>query len=282
MCDSPIYVVPKAALKSIPVPCGKCPPCKKRRVDSWVFRLQQEEKVSESAHFVTLTYDTTHVPISKNGFMTLDKTDVQKFFKRLRKIMWSHGDPLHDKVKYYIAGEYGTNTKRPHYHAIIFNCPVAETYARAWTLGQIHVGQVTGDSVAYTMKYIDKWTDSRKHARDDRQPEFALQSKGLGANYISDAVKKYHQADISRLYLTKEGGFRIAMPKYYRDRLFDETQKKEQLKIIQDAVAHHEFIERIRFEQSNDNPNYTYELMKESEKVGRNQKFFNNQIRNKL
>lgn len=282
MCDSPLYVTPKAALRSIPVPCGKCPPCKKRRVDSWVFRLQQEEKVSQSAHFVTLTYDTNHVPISDNGFMTLDKTDVQKFFKRLRKAMWVNKDPLHDKVKYYIAGEYGTNTKRPHYHAIIFNCPDAEYYAKAWTAGQIHIGQVTQDSVAYTMKYIDKWTDNRKHARDDRKPEFALMSKGLGENYLSDAVKKYHQSDISKLYLTRDGGHRIAMPKYYRDKLFDDDQKKEQVKIVQEAVEQQEYINKIKYDQNNNNPKYTYDDHKNSQKVGRNQRFFNYQNRSTI
>jgi len=108
MCDSPFFVLPKAAVEKVPVPCGRCPPCKLRRVNGWVFRMLEEEKVSSSSHFVTLTYDTSTVPISDNGFMTLRKRDFQLFMKRLRKLC------LDAKLKDYAVGEYGTNYKRPH------------------------------------------------------------------------------------------------------------------------------------------------------------------------
>jgi len=174
-CDSPFYVLPKAALEKVPVPCGRCPPCKRRRVDSWVFRLLQEELTHETAHFVTLTYDTRSVPISPNGFMTLDRGEFPRFMKRLRKLTTN-------KLKYYMCGEYGTQRSRPHYHAIIFGVPKDSLYFDAWSLGgnslgNVVVGTVTGDSIAYTMKYIDKSTWKQKHGRDDRVPEFSLMSK---------------------------------------------------------------------------------------------------------
>lgn len=154
-CDSPFFVTPKGRFSAVPVPCGRCPPCKQRRVNSWVFRLMQEEKRSSSAYFVTLTYDTRFVPISDNGFMTLRKKDYQDFMKRLRKLS------PHVSIKYYAAGEYGSKFNRPHYHAIMFNVPDIELFAKAWSLdgiqlGAVHVGSVTGDSIAYTMKYIAK------------------------------------------------------------------------------------------------------------------------------
>ena len=51
----------------------------KRRTSGWSFRLVKEGERSNSALFVTLTYDTAFVPITKNGYMTLDKKDLQKF-----------------------------------------------------------------------------------------------------------------------------------------------------------------------------------------------------------
>ena len=57
-CDTPYSVKPKGWLNAIDVPCGKCPNCKKRRVNEWVFRLQEEDKVSSTSYFITLTYDT--------------------------------------------------------------------------------------------------------------------------------------------------------------------------------------------------------------------------------
>ena len=82
--------------------------------NQWSFRLREELKDSESAHFLTLTYDDEHIIITGNNEPTLYKRDVQLFLKSLRKLQ-------KQKIKYYFVGEYGGKTDRPHYHAIIFN-----------------------------------------------------------------------------------------------------------------------------------------------------------------
>jgi len=64
-CITPFYKKEKFKGENIPFPCGKCPPCKKRRTSGWSFRLMKEEERSKSALFVTLTYDTEYVPITK-------------------------------------------------------------------------------------------------------------------------------------------------------------------------------------------------------------------------
>lgn len=138
----------------------------------------QEEKVSSSSLFVTLTYEQP--PLTENGFMTLQKTDVQDFMKRLRKI-----SPR--KLKYYYCGEYGSENKRPHYHMILFNAR-SEDVIKAWTLdgkslGHVHIGTVQEASVGYTLKYMSKPSVVPLHQRDDRLPEFANMSKGLGINF---------------------------------------------------------------------------------------------------
>lgn len=159
--------------ETIPVPCGKCADCLKRRVSGWSFRLMNEEKKSSSAFFLTLTYDTKHVDITKNGFMTLNKKHMQDFMKRLRK-------RNQEKLKYFLVGEYGGKTKRPHYHLILFNA-VLDTVQPAWELGSVHYGLVTGASVGYTLKYMMKPSKIPMHKNDDRLKEFSLMSKGLGS-----------------------------------------------------------------------------------------------------
>lgn len=242
-CQSPFWKLPAGGLREVPVPCGRCPPCKKRRVDAWVFRLMQEEKRHKYAHFVTLTYDTDHVPISPNGFMTLDKDAFPLFMKRLRKLC--PDAPL----RYYACGEYGSENRRPHYHAIIFGCSDSERFFKAWSLdgvpfGSVHVGQVSGDSIAYTMKYIDKPKHYSVHGRDDRVHEFALMSKGMGENYITPAIKKYHTDDLSRNYLTVLGGHKIALPRYYRERLFTPDQLEDQRMLADEERLKREEINR--------------------------------------
>lgn len=234
MCDRPIKI--KTELGEIPVACGKCPPCYKRRVDSWVFRLQQEDLAHKHSHFLTLTYDTRSIPISKNGFMTLDKSDFQNFMKRLRKL-------TPNKIRYYACGEYGEINSRPHYHAIVFGVDRATLFRDAWlvphtqtSIGQIHVGKVSGDSIAYTTKYLHKKKTIHKHKRDDRVPEFSLMSKGLGSNYLTPEIIKYHRAHLDQLYVTKRGGHRIAMPRYYRNKIWNEEERSSQIPLIKNAL----------------------------------------------
>ena len=179
----------------------------------------KEAEVSTSALFITLTYDDENIKLTKNKFMTLNKQDIQLFMKRLRK---------HNKQKlvYYAAGEYGSKTQRPHYHIIIFNAE-AETIQKAWTIGNIHFGQVTEASVGYSLKYITKGVTVPKHARDDREPEFQLMSKGIGKNYLTPQMEKWHKKDLTnRFYINLKDGKKIAMPRYYKDKLYTKLQKQ--------------------------------------------------------
>ncbi|AXL15358.1 replication initiator protein [Microviridae sp.] len=271
-------------MKSIPVPCGKCPPCKSRRVNSWIFRLQQENLVSTSAYFITLTYATDHVPILPTGPpLTLRKSDYQKFMKRLRKRNES-------TIKYYACGEYGTKSFRPHYHAIIFNVDYINHIFESWKLGDVHVGQVSEKSIAYTLKYIDKPQRIPLHMNDKRVPEFSLMSKGLGSNYI-DKAAKYHKADPNnRLFLTRPDGIKLAMPKFYRDKLFNEYERRNQNSHIAKTVAERDREDRALFCKTNPRSREEvrtvandFDLNRSSRRTARYSRFYKQQSnRNKI
>lgn len=175
MCINPFYKKTGEG----PFPCGKCADCRIRRASDWSFRLMEEEKVSSSSLFLTLTYDTEHVPITKAGFMSLNKRDVQLFIKRLRK---GHKDN-DSKIKYYAVGEYGGRSRRPHYHVIAFSADVSKVQP-AWQLGSVHYGTVSGASVGYTLKYMTKNRTVPCHQNDDRVPEFSLMSKNWGSHIL--------------------------------------------------------------------------------------------------
>lgn len=233
------------------LPCGKCPNCMKRRTSGWSFRLIKEGERSETALFVTLTYDTNYVPLTKNGFMTLNKRDIQTFMKRLRK-------ESDRKLKYYVCGEYGSKRDRPHYHMIIFNADV-EKIERAWShykaglgfvpIGSIYVGQVNEASIGYTLKYMQKPGKIPKHPNDDRLKEFSLMSKGLGQNYITNNMIRWHNNDLlNRMYVPMKDGKKIAMPRYYKDKIYTETQKlliNNHLKIVMSDEQEKEELELI-------------------------------------
>ena len=118
------------------IPCGQCIGCRIRQREDWATRIELEARdyPKEEVWFITLTYDDNHVPgmIVKTGeimrkvqytwkpgekrpssVQTLMYEDIQKFLKRLRKA-------YRGKLRYFVAGEYGEQTARPHYHMILY------------------------------------------------------------------------------------------------------------------------------------------------------------------
>lgn len=156
--------------------------------------------------------------------MELKKKDLQDFFKRLRKASEKIQSSV--PIKYYACGEYGSKTKRPHYHIILFNAKV-ELIQTTWQKGEVHYGDVSGASIGYTLKYMSKPSKIPMHRNDDRQPEFSLMSKGLGENYLTNNMQNWHKKDLeNRMYVNLTDGKKIAMPRYYKDKLYTEDERK--------------------------------------------------------
>lgn len=233
--------------RTVPVPCGKCPDCLKRRLASWSFRLEVEALNWEVQHFVTLTYNTEYVPISDNTFMTLNPSHLTNYFKRLRKRV--------GQLKYYACGEYGTQNKRPHYHLIIFgNSNMHHSdVINAWTdpdsqypnpdkgsskkwlnkpYGDVYFGKVEAASIRYTVQYYDKGDWYKAHQRDDRVPEFSRMSQGIGRSFLTPAQIKAFLLDPSKGYIYDKNGHKIAIPAYYKKRLYDYLAPES-------VIAHH-------------------------------------------
>lgn len=247
-CDTPYLAIERGSIKDgkiynedIYVPCGRCPECKRRRVSDWVFRMEEEDSQSSSSLFVTLTYDTKKVPITKNGFMTLNLRDPQLFFKRLRK-------KTENTVRYYLVGEYGEKKMRPHYHIILYNFADMELLNSAWNLGTIHVGNCSGASVTYVAKYVDKIKVIPLHDRDDRKKEFSTMSKGIGETFVNPNMIKYYKDNIQRLFVTRKDGIRVAMPRYYREKIFTKEEILKQNAYIRQMVEDKRNLKEIEYQ----------------------------------
>lgn len=199
----------------------------------WCFRLEWEHMLSSSACFITLTYEET--PLSPNGFQTLDRTDLQKFIKRLRKT-------THAKLKYYAVGEYGTRFKRPHYHIILFNYPwnkIAkhEPILQAWHAGEwenakpghIQIDACTPGSIGYVANYCQVGTWIPSHCTDtglldDRSPHFSVMSKRMGLGYLTEKKYNYHVQNLAN-FVTRKGGSIQRLPRYFKDRIFTKSER---------------------------------------------------------
>jgi hypothetical protein len=208
--------------------------------------------------------------------MTLRKKDMTLFIKRLRQLQDRDEKTPNKwpKIKYYVAGEYGDLRKRPHYHMVIFNLYNILNIGKAWKNGEIHIGEsVTGASIAYTAKYIDKAKRIPEHRNDDRQREYAVMSKYLGASYYNNpSIVKYHQADPLNRNFVSIGSIKQAMPKYYRTKIFTRSQILAQNRHSAKLALENEELLRTSLIGTDQ----TYFEAQKALKVGREQLFYNN------
>jgi hypothetical protein len=126
-------------------------------------RCVHEASLHEDNCFITLTYSPENLP--PDG--SLRKKDFQVFMRELRRAIHPK------KVRYYHCGEYGDNTNRPHYHAILFgyNFPdwvylfdspsgspiyTSPTLEKIWNKGFVTIGECTYESAAYVARYVMK------------------------------------------------------------------------------------------------------------------------------
>ncbi|AXB22582.1 replication initiation protein [Alces alces faeces associated microvirus MP15 5067] len=204
------------------VPCGKCIPCKVQKAREWSMRCMLELPYWYDADFVTLTYDDEHLP--ENG--SLVKKDLTDFFKRLRRDL----EPLN--IKYFACGEYGENTMRPHYHAIIFGVGLSERENKSlgcfysdnnliennWPYGNVFNGQVTPNSCRYCAEYVFKKYNGKKkievYDNLGLQQPFQVQSNGIGKRYLDENMNDLFQRGYV-LYHGKPYSF----PRYFADKL---------------------------------------------------------------
>lgn len=183
------------------VPCGKCVICQRNLVHDWGFRLRYEAEASKKVYFVRLSYDNEHLPINKDGYVTLVKSDLQKFFKRLRKKI---------SFRYFAVGEYGSKFGRPHYHVLFFINDIIEwkqfrdIVYDCWYHQNIHV-QTARDLVRlahYTGKYCFK-NDNRVHESQLKPYRTCSKKPILGYAYIQK-FGDFHLINSKYRYLSTE------------------------------------------------------------------------------
>lgn len=207
----------------IDFPCGNCFACRINKVRDWTTRLLIEAQGSVYSYFVTITYDDLNVPLKfvadPDGFleqvvMTLDKDHIQKFHKRLRRAGYV--------FRYYLIGEYGTHTFRPHYHAIYFSQkPLSpDQLMFIWGKGNVRFDAVNAASIGYVCRY-HLGSDNKISAAV--QKPFSLMSRrpGLGYGYLFDnEVREWHKSDLdNRQYMIIDGKKRY-LPSYLKKKMY--------------------------------------------------------------
>lgn len=245
--------------KSVPVStdyylcsCGHCVPCLLSDQRDWALRLQLEYETSETAWFLTMTYDDDHLPADK----CVAKSAIQKFMnhlrKRLERICKERGVKV-PRLTYFAVGEYGRKTNRPHYHMMLFGFPVHSAFQMlrivedVWRKGFCKVESCCVKTCNYIAKYMTK-IDPRPHVVDS----FRLMSRrpAIGFTYLQrpDVIEYLNRPNVSTIRLRDGKCYRI--PRAVQRRFFSnskrfdsrESCKKDCDWLLSHASAYHDYI----------------------------------------
>lgn len=175
--------------------CGRCKSCRLYARKVWAGRILLEAYYHPKSVFITLTYNDDNVPIV-DGTPVLRYEDATRFLERLRFRTRSI-QPL----RYFLVGEYGETTWRPHYHLVVFGhgVEIEPLVNLAWTEAEEHqgftqVGPLTYDRALYIANYtVKKMTREGDPWLKGRPPEFARMSlkPGIGVpaiGWLADAL----------------------------------------------------------------------------------------------
>lgn len=249
----------------MPFGCGQCLPCRLNRRRLWTHRLFLESLLHSDFSFVTLTYDEEHLP--EGG--ALKKEDASLWLKRIRKAVYPR------KLRFYLVGEYGDQTERPHFHVALFGypscfnykfndkvslfyrskcqCMSCSTVRSTWSKGKVDVGTLTLESAQYIAGYVTKKMTKADDPRlKGRPPEFARMSlrPGIGAGAMVNVGEQLLTNGGCELILRegdvptalKQGKKSLPLGRYLRKKLrefmgFPETGgQKEGLKIWEEEM----------------------------------------------
>ncbi|AJK28271.1 putative replication initiation protein [Eel River basin pequenovirus] len=258
----------KAGFEDMPVtvPCGQCIGCRLERSRQWAMRCMHEAQLHDDNCFLTLTYDDEHLP--EDG--SLDVKHFQDFMKRLRERIKPR------KVRFFHCGEYGEQTLRPHYHALLFgfdfpdrvfyttrngnSLDISPTLQELWGHGFCTVGALTFESAAYVARYVlkkvtgdgaeDHYTRVNSETGEivKVRPEYTTMSRRPGI--AADWWRKYRQEVIDHDSVILRG--REMRPPAFYDRLLEveepelHARMKAKRKAQGERFAHDNTTNRLR------------------------------------
>lgn len=265
----------KVIREFIEVPCGQCIGCRLDYSRQWADRCLIEMKQHKESWFVTLTYNDLHIPMhefldyntgSVERIASLQKRDFQLFMKRLRK-----NYKYDNKLRFFAAGEYGTQSLRPHYHAIIFGLHLDDTvfYKRSsqgfsyynssfldecWQKkGFVVAAPACWETCAYTARYIlkkQKGKDSKVYEDFNFEPEFTLMSRkpGIARGFFEDNVEKIFSQDC--IYVPTMEGSKAIYPSRYYKKLFQALDEESFLQYKELKELGREDIKKAKLAQT--------------------------------
>lgn len=262
----------------VPVGCGKCMECKKQKSREWQVRLLEDIRHNKNGIFVTLTFSNESIKelgknIELDGYNRdneIAKIAIRRFLERWRK--------KHKKsVRHWLVTELGHNgTENIHMHGILWT-DKREDINNIWKYGytwisDIKTGYVNEKTINYIVKYISK-TDLQHKEYNSK----VLCSPGIGNGYMKrqdSKINKYNDHKTNELYTNRQG-YKMALPKYYRNNIYNEDEKEKLwLKKLDEEIR---WVNGIKIDISNGEEEY-YKALENARSKNKRLGFGNDEI----
>lgn len=272
--------------------CGSCGPCRLRASAETAMRIMHEAKQYKHNYFLTLTYDDNSLrttseitgeplldpfewfEVGLSAYMTnaghmfnkdtgeliiatFWKSDVISFMKRLRRY-YSYHEGV-EGIRFFLSGEYGEISNRPHFHLILLNSPdlskdfklwsyqnyslyESETLKKLWKLGRVIVGELNFETAAYTARYCMKKLKGKalEGLPLDNLPyqPWCDRSRrpGLGSDFVASSLED--MLDCNSTYLVRGDKAIIkSLPRFYINKLeqLSDPEAFERFQKLRDA-----------------------------------------------
>ncbi|AZL82959.1 replication initiator protein [Apis mellifera associated microvirus 17] len=235
---------PSEGFRDLPVqlPCGQCIGCRLEHSRQWAIRCAHEASLYERNCFITLTYAPDKLP----AWGSLDYSHPVKFMKRLRK-------KFGEGIRSYGCGEYGDESKRPHYHICLFNFDfddrklwkthrgnkyyLSESLQALWPYGHSITADFSFETAAYVARYVTKKkTGPRKceyevfanletgeiHSIEPEKPISVSRRPGIGRPWLEKYRTDVYPGD--SIVLLRPGGTILTKPPKYYDNILDQLE----------------------------------------------------------
>lgn len=246
----------------IEIPCGKCIQCQLAKAKDWAVRCSHEASQYKYNYFVTLTYNDEHLVKGKyNDNPTLVKEHFKNFVESLRKKLKRQLD--HTGLRFIGCGEYNSDGSRmlnPHYHLILFNCPIPDlTYdfptpdgsvihklnsqglnkfyskfiSELWcdengvSRGWIEIDDANFNTESYVARYILKKQSGENYSVYEDSfgvvPPFLRMSNRPGIGYNVYDANKDDYVDLPSIIVSRplKEPLVVGLPRYYKKHLFE-------------------------------------------------------------
>lgn len=210
----------------IPAKCGCCIECRKEKQREWRVRLEEELR-SNFGYFTTLTISPEGIKeIEEKSGLKWEENPNEIATKGLRLFLERVRKETGKSIKHWCVTELGEKKDRIHLHGIFFGQKSAELIRKHWKYGFVFIGGYCNSrSVNYMTKYMLKV--------DIKHPTFkqiVLASSGIGAGYMNRLDYLWQKQNYKRIEVatyTFRNGTKMAMPKYYKNKIFTEKEREK-------------------------------------------------------